>query len=104
MNENMPGEELIKNALRVVLDPEVGVNIVDLGLVYKIEVSNGNLKVLMTMTSQSCPLGPYLRENVISTIRGQFPSLKSVDVHMVWAPPWKPEMMSDTAKKQLGWK
>ncbi|MBI4378058.1 MAG: metal-sulfur cluster assembly factor [Nitrospinae bacterium] len=97
-------EEDIKNALHHVIDPEIGINIVDLGLVYKVAVHDKNIQILMTMTSPSCPLGLYLQGNVESAIREKFPYFQSIDVQLVWDPPWIPEMMSDAAKRQLGWK
>lgn len=104
MEEVVASEEEIKHALKHVTDPEVGINIVDLGLVYRVDIQDENVQVVMTMTSPACPLGSFIKGNVESAIREKFPGLQSVDVQLVWNPPWKPEMMSDAAKKQLGWK
>lgn len=91
------------DALHAVIDPEVGVNIVDLGLVYDLKVASGDVSVKMTMTTPACPLGPYLT-NAVESCLWQFPEVHLVDVQVVWDPPWEPEaMMSDEAKRQLGW-
>ncbi|MFI5398770.1 MAG: metal-sulfur cluster assembly factor [Candidatus Binatia bacterium] len=100
----MTNDEQIWNALRTVLDPEIGINVVDLGLVYTVEVSNSRVRVAMTMTSQACPLHAYLREAAETAIRQFAPDIGVVQVDMVWDPPWSPSMMSDAAKQRLGWR
>lgn len=100
----MTNDERIWNALRTVLDPEIGINVVDLGLVYSVEVSNSRARVAMTMTSQACPLHAYLTEAAETAIRQFAPDIGVVQVDMVWDPPWSPGMMSDAAKQQLGWR
>jgi metal-sulfur cluster biosynthetic enzyme len=95
-------ESEIRDALRTVIDPEIGVNIVDLGLVYGIEIADGEVRVIMTMTTPACPLGDYLADLVESGIRQRFPRVKHVTVDLVWNPPWDPAMMSDAARRQLG--
>lgn len=93
----------VLEALREVLDPEVGVNIVDLGLVYDVRVAAGRVEVEMTMTTPACPLGPYLTSEVEATL-WRYPEARDVEVRVVWDPPWDPHaMMSDDAKRQLGW-
>lgn len=96
-------EERIWEALRQVMDPEIGVNIVDLGLVYSVELRDHEVHVAMTMTTQACPLHGYLTEAAERAIRTREPEVERVDVEMVWEPPWSPAMMSDAAKEQLGW-
>ena len=93
----------VRDALRHVLDPEVGINVVDLGLVYDVRVEDGNVSVAMTMTTPACPLGETLSEQAEAAIRQGVPGVKSVMVALVWDPPWRPSMMSDAAKEQLGW-
>ncbi len=95
--------EQVRGALRHVVDPEVGINVVDLGLVYDVVVENGNVRVAMTMTTPACPLGETLGEQAEATIWQNVPGVKSVMVDLVWDPPWRPAMMSDAAKEQLGW-
>ena len=97
-------EQDILNALREVLDPELGVNVVDLGLVYSTEVSGRDVRVVMTMTTPACPLHSYLREAAIEAIRGLVPEAGQVSVEIVWEPKWNPMMMSQAAKRQLGWR
>jgi metal-sulfur cluster biosynthetic enzyme len=98
----MATETDIREALRHVVDPEIGVNIVDLGLVYGIEVEGARARVAMTMTSPACPLAEYLKDLVASAIRQHVGDVVDVDVHLEWEPPWDPEMMSDEARRQLG--
>ena len=98
----MATETDIREALRHVVDPEIGVNIVDLGLVYRIEVEGGRVRIAMTMTSPTCPLGDYLKDLVRSAIRQHVPDLLDVDIDLEWEPPWDPDMMSDEARRQLG--
>jgi metal-sulfur cluster biosynthetic enzyme len=92
----------IREALRHVLDPEIGVNIVDLGLVYRIEVDGARARIVMTMTSPACPLADYLKDLVTSAIRQHVPDVVDVDIDLEWEPPWDPDMMSDEARRQLG--
>jgi len=91
-----------REALGQVLDPEVGVNIVDLGLVYAIEALPGGLRVAMTMTSPGCPLASYLAEEARRVLEAALPEGDAVEVALVWDPPWSPERMSEAARRQLG--
>ena len=102
MMNPMATEPDIREALRQVLDPEIGVNIVDLGLVYRIEVDGARVRIAMTMTSPACPLADYLKELVRSAIRDRLPDVANVDIVVEWEPPWDPDMMSDEARRQLG--
>ncbi|MCW5797413.1 MAG: Fe-S protein maturation auxiliary factor YitW [Nitrospira sp.] len=92
----------IMEALRQVVDPELGINIVDLGLVYGSELRDGQVHVTMTMTTPACPMEELLMEMVHSAILRELSEARSVDVNLVWDPPWKPDMMSPAAKAQLG--
>ena len=91
------------DALRTVIDPELGVNVVALGLVYSAEAADGEVRIVMTMTTPACPLHTYIRESAERVLRKRFAELRSVSVEIVWEPPWSPAMMSAEAKKQLGW-
>jgi metal-sulfur cluster biosynthetic enzyme len=94
--------EEAREALKNVYDPEIGINIVDLGLVYDIDVSDtGDVLVTMTLTSLGCPLGPVILQEVNNAM-GELPDLGQVDVKLVWSPPWSPEMMSEEARDELG--
>jgi metal-sulfur cluster biosynthetic enzyme len=92
----------IRAALRQVIDPEIGVNIVDLGLVYRIEVDGARVRIAMTMTSPACPLADYLKDLVTSAVRDRVPDVTDVDIVLEWEPPWDPGMMSEDARRQLG--
>lgn len=93
----------IREALKQVYDPELAINVVDLGLVYETEIDDqGNVKVVMTLTSPGCPVGPMVGEMVQDAV-GNLEGVKQVDVDIVWIPPWKPEMMSEDAKLELGY-
>lgn len=97
----MVTKEQILDTLRDVIDPEVGINISDLGLVYGAEERDGQIHVTMTMTTAACPMGDMLKDQARNAIKKKF-SDKSVDVELVWTPPWNPDMMSDAAKRKLG--
>jgi metal-sulfur cluster biosynthetic enzyme len=94
-------EHDVREALREVIDPEIGVNIVDLGLVYRVAVDHGDVLVTMTMTSPACPLRDYLQDLVESTVTARLPSARRVAVEIVTEPPWTEDMMSDAARRQL---
>ena len=95
--------EQIRETLKEILDPEVGINIVDLGLVYQIELRPEELYIQITMTSPTCPLSGIITRNMDQVLRKTFPDLGEMTIELVWDPAWSPELMSDTAKKQLGW-
>ncbi|MBM3144821.1 MAG: DUF59 domain-containing protein [Chloroflexi bacterium] len=95
--------DAILETLKVVLDPEVGVNIVDLGLIYKVEIRSEELYIQLTMTSPACPLHGVIARNMDKALRRAYPNLGEMTIELVWDPPWSPEMMSDSARKQLGW-
>ena len=97
----MPTDTDVREALRHVVDPEIGVNIVDLGLVYRIEVEGARARIAMTMTSPACPLVDYLQDLVTSAIRQHVPDVVEVDITVEWEPPWDPDMMSGEARRQL---
>jgi metal-sulfur cluster biosynthetic enzyme len=99
-----PSTDALRDLLRDVIDPEIGVNIVDLGLLYDVRLSgDGVAAIRMTLTTPGCPLGGYLTDAIHDTLQ-DVPGVTSVDVQIVWEPPWDPdEMMSDWAKNQLGW-
>ena len=91
----------IRDVLREVVDPELGVNIVDLGLVYAIEVVDEEIHVTMTMTTPACPLRDYIRDIVESTLLDRLPGAQGVVVDIVQDPPWSEDMMSEVARRQL---
>ena len=89
-------------ALKAVVDPELGINIVDLGLVYRAERIGDVVAVRMTMTTPSCPLGEMLLEEVRAALHERFPHAAEVSVELVWDPPWSSDLMSLAARQQLG--
>jgi metal-sulfur cluster biosynthetic enzyme len=94
--------EKILAPLNAVIDPEVGLNIVELGLVYRAEEKEGGIFVEMTMTSPACPLGGFIQKQAQEALRSAFPQATQVNVSLVWEPPWGPDKMTDAAKKKLG--
>ncbi|WP_448207846.1 metal-sulfur cluster assembly factor [Azospirillum sp. sgz302134] len=95
--------EVVREALRTVNDPEVGLNIVDLGLVYAIHATAEAVQADITLTTPTCPLGETVVENARAAIAQALPDLADVTVRLVWEPRWTPSMMSDHARGQLGW-
>ena len=97
-----PTKEQVLEALKQVYDPEIPVDIVNLGLVYDVAVGDGLVRLKMTTTSPGCPVGEFLAQEVkraVETLEG----VDAVGVEFVWDPPWGPEMMSAEAKQTLGW-
>lgn len=94
--------ENIRDALRNVIDPELGYNVVDLGFIYDIEVEEGGVvRIAMTTTTPGCPATRYLREGVANSASG-VPDVEFVDVWLTYEPAWKPEMMTAEARHDLG--
>jgi metal-sulfur cluster biosynthetic enzyme len=100
MNEEL--KDSIMGALELVIDPELGIDIVNLGLVYHAEMDDeGNLTVDMTLTSMGCPLAGTIVDQVKRSL-ADIPEIKNVEVNIVWNPPWNKDMMSRYAKIALG--
>jgi metal-sulfur cluster biosynthetic enzyme len=97
-------EAAVREALRTVDDPEAGMNIVDLGLVYGVAVEPGTVRVQMTMTSAACPLSGMMVDAAHEAVASVAPAGTQVAVDLVWDPPWSPEKMSGTAREFFGWK
>jgi len=102
-SQAMPSEERLREALCSVDDPEVGMNIVDLGLVYRIDIAPGRVRVELTMTTPACPMGELITDNARRAVSAAVPEGVAVDVALVWEPPWTPDMMSDSARQTFGW-
>lgn len=95
-------EDVVKEQLRTVVDPEIGINIVDLGLIYAIEINEGDVNVKMTLTSPACPLGAVIQGQAHAAL-SKLPWVKNPKVELVWSPPWNPRTMaSEDAKLDLG--
>jgi metal-sulfur cluster biosynthetic enzyme len=97
----VPTKEEVVEVLRGVEDPELGMDIVDLGLMYDIEVEGSNVKVIHSLTSMGCPAGPMIQEGIHDAVAA-LPGVENVEVELTWDPPWSPEKMSDDAKFILG--
>lgn len=97
-------ERLVCGALREVIDPELGANIVDLGLVYGIALDRGAgaVSVVMTLTTPGCPLSDFMDDEIRSRL-AHLPQVHEISVQLVWEPPWSPLMMSADARRSLGW-
>jgi metal-sulfur cluster biosynthetic enzyme len=89
-------------ALRGVIDPELGINLVDLGLVYDVAVNDGIAYVTLTVTTPACPIGSYLEDQVRWAVL-RLPGVLGAEVEIVHEPRWSPALMSDAARKALGW-
>jgi metal-sulfur cluster biosynthetic enzyme len=97
----VPSRDEVIEALRQVEDPELGMDIVDLGLLYDVEVEGPKVKVTHSLTSMGCPVGPLIQEDIDRVAR-ELPGVEDVDIELTWDPPWSPERMSDDAKFILG--
>jgi metal-sulfur cluster biosynthetic enzyme len=97
----MVSEDVVIEALREVYDPELHYNVYDLGLVYDIGIKDSDVKILMTLTTPMCPIGPMITEQIQETV-GLMPGVKNVDVEFTFDPAWSPEKMSDEARADLG--
>jgi metal-sulfur cluster biosynthetic enzyme len=92
----------VRDTLRGVVDPELGANIVDLGLVYDVQVIGVKVFVTMTLTTPLCPMNEMIPDEVRRVVGG-LPGVGGVDVEVVWTPPWEPQMMSGELKQRFGW-
>ena len=101
MLEAMVTKDDVFEALRGVEDPELGMDIVDLGLVYDVEVDGPKVTVKHSLTSLGCPAGPMIQEDM-HNVAAAVPGVEEVEIELTWDPPWTPERMSDDAKFILG--
>lgn len=97
----MKTEEKIREALCKVMDPELGVSIVDLGLIYDVRYEKGEAEVEMTLTSPGCPLAPIIDKKVKEALKN-VSEVKKITVELVWDPPWSKDLMSDELKAEFG--
>ena len=104
LTEKLPlTEENVRTTIKQVDDPEIGINIVDLGLVYEINIQNEKeVQVVMTLTTPFCPVGPSIKQQVGNVIKKDVVGVEKVDVQFTFNPPWDKEMMSEDAKSELG--
>jgi metal-sulfur cluster biosynthetic enzyme len=97
----MVTKEQVIDVLHTCYDPEIPVNLVDLGLIYDVQIDDDRVNVVMTLTARGCPAHSFISEDVRAHL-AQIPGVESVHVQVVWDPPWDPSRLSDAAKKQLG--
>jgi len=97
----MPSVDDVNDALANVIDPELGLDFVELGLIYEVEVEGGGVNVTFTLTSPGCPIGPQVTEQIKEYV-GELDGVEDVNATMTFSPPWTPEMMSEDAKFALG--
>jgi metal-sulfur cluster biosynthetic enzyme len=98
----MPTVEDVEAALTNVIDPELGLDFVELGLIYGIEVSGGDVHVTFSLTSPGCPIGPQVSEQIDEFV-SELDGVTSVEASMTFTPPWTPDRMSEDAKFALGY-
>ena len=98
----MPTIEDVNDALSNVIDPELGLDFVELGLIYGVEINGGDVHVTFTLTSPACPIGPQVSEQIEEFV-SELDDVESVDSSMVFTPPWTPDRMSEDAKFALGY-
>ncbi|MFP4045550.1 MAG: metal-sulfur cluster assembly factor [Candidatus Aenigmatarchaeota archaeon] len=98
----MVSEEKIREVLGDIEDPEMGMDIVNMGFIREVETEGGEVKIEMTLTSPGCPLHRMFTDKVKDRV-SEMDGVEDVNVELVFDPPWSPEMMSDEAKKKLGW-
>ena len=96
--------ERVIDALRQVIDPELGVNVVDLGLIYGVTAEGDGVCVDMTLTTPGCPLHASISEAVETAVRLLVPGVAAVCVNLVWDPPWSPERITEAGRRELGWR
>src|SRR5438067_4552698 len=97
----MIDQETVLSALRTVKDPELNVNVVDLGLVYSIQSLEDQVDVEMTLTTPACPAGPEILRNALTALEA-VPGVTKANVRLVMSPPWSPDKMTDAARDELG--
>ena len=99
----MISKEVCIDALREVIDPEIGMNIIDLGLVYRLEPKEESIEVDFTLTSPGCPLADTIMQNIVDALRVVSNGKYEVVPQLVWNPPWSIEFMSEEARVELGY-
>jgi metal-sulfur cluster biosynthetic enzyme len=102
-DDRMPTEAEVRNALKSVYDPEIGISVEDLGLIYGVRHEGRNVVIDMTLTTPACPLGPVIKTQAHAVLTAAFPQVDDVDINLVWTPRWDPRTMaSEEAKAELG--
>ena len=104
----MVNEDMVRAALKNVVDPEIGLNVVDLGLIYGVDVANEgkSININMTLTTPACPAGPEIisqAKKEVGDLRSVYPDIEDIKINLVWTPFWNPSLMSEDAKAELGY-
>lgn len=102
-NQLSTDEQHIYNALQTVIDPEIGENLIDLGLIYGIEINHGVARVTFTITSYACPMSEMVIENIHDSVCKVLNAGEELELDLAWEPAWDPSMMCAEAKQRLGW-
>lgn len=97
----MPTQDDVLKALSTVIDPEIGISITDLGLIYGVQVEGGKVDVKMTLTTVGCPMANRLRQDAQDAV-ARMEGVTEAQVELIWDPPWNPSMMSEEARMRLG--
>lgn len=97
-------EALVLEALKEVIDPELGINVVDLGLIYEVAVDEADVRITMTLTTPGCPLHESIAEAVQEALQDMLPRIGDVQLVLVWDPPWTPDRISEEGRWALGWR
>jgi len=100
MTDELTGDA-VRQTLRTVKDPELNLNIIDLGLVYDVDVEDGNVRIQMTLTSPGCPAGPQIMNDIHKTL-GAMDGVQDVDIEIVWEPYWTPEKIEPKIRAMMG--
>ena len=105
--DRMITEDMVRAALKNVVDPEIGLDVVNLGLVYRIDILDGGktVDIDMTLTTPACPAGPQILEQAhreVMALKEVYKELENVKINLVWTPFWNPSMMSEEAREELG--
>ncbi len=100
--ETLPTQEAVLDVLRQVHDPELGINLVDLGLIYDVQIEGRSVQVDMTLTTPGCPMHSYIARQAWHAINNM-PEVQDATVRVVWDPPWTPDRLSPAARAKLGW-
>ena len=103
----MVTEEMVRTALKNVIDPEIGLDIVNLGLIYNVDIQDQGKRVSvdMTLTTPACPAGPQIIEQArreIGALKDVYQDMEDVSINLVWTPFWNPSMMTEDAREELG--
>lgn len=99
----LPTEQDIRALLTEIIDPETGISILDMGLIYEIQITSEKIHIRMTTTSPACPVGAMLTDEIRAALARNDTTARQVSITLTYDPPWEPSMMSEAARRQFGW-